>query len=128
MKDKEEIYNFLIASGFEMTKEELSPFFDDYYAVFGNQAIQLRFSRDKSFEAVDIRNNGAEEEWYDLTLLEALLCGERSLNKVIPMKEQISFLLTDFLNIMDLFEEKNYPATKKKLHALQTKRVKHLFP
>ncbi len=127
MKNNEKIYSFLKSNGFELIQKDTSAFFGDYYDVFANDFFQLRFSSSKSFETVDIRHNQLNENWYDLALVKALLYNERNLNHVTTIEEYWFFLQKGLANIAELFNERNYPATKKRLEELGNERAKQMF-
>lgn len=127
MKSNDNIYNFLKLNGFRLVKEDSSTFFGDYSDVFINN-YQLRFSSSNSFETVDIRSNLPNESWYDLALVKALLYDEKKLDDVIPFEVYKEFLQQELTNITELFEDKKYPTTKKKLEELENKRTKQMFP
>ena len=126
--NNEEIYNFLKSSGFELIKKDASSFFDDYYDIFNSNVFQLRFSSSKSFATVDIRSNQQNEGWYDLALVKALLYNEISLNYVTTIEEHRSFLQKELSKVAELFDNRNYLSTKKRLEELGDKRVEQMFP
>ncbi|HEX8576741.1 MAG TPA: hypothetical protein VF677_10660 [Flavobacterium sp.] len=128
MKNNEYIYSFLKSSGFELIKEDISAFFGNCYDVFTNGSFQLRFSSSKSFETVDIRSNLSNENWYDLALVKALLYDEKELNNVTTIEEHKSFLQKELINISELFKDRNYPTTKRRLEELGNERAKQMFP
>jgi hypothetical protein len=128
MTNNETTYSFLKSNGFELIKEDTSAFFGDYYDTFSNGLFQLRFSSSKSFETVDIRSNLPNENWYDLALVKALLYNEKKLNNVTPIEEHRDFLHKELTNIAELFKDKNYPATKKRLEELGNERAEQMFP
>ncbi len=128
MKNNEKVYSFLKLNGFELIKEDTSVFFGDYYDVFTNGSFQLRFSSSKSFETVDIRSNLLNESWYDLALVKALLYDEKELNNVTTIEEHRFFLQKELANITELFKDKNYPTTKKRLDELGNERAEQMFP
>lgn len=122
------IYNFLKINGFKMLAKDASIFFGDHYELFTNGNIQLRFSSSKFFETIDIRSDLINENWYDLTLISALLHDEKDLNNVIPIDEQEKFLQEELVNIGELFSNGNYSVTKEKLKKLVDERVRQMFP
>lgn len=122
------IYNFLESIGFRLTKKDTSSFFGDYYDIFNYLDLQLRFSQSKSFESIDVRKNLSGEEWYDLALVKALLYDETVVNKVTTVEEYSAFLEKEINSIVELFEDKDYPNTKKRLYELGIERVKQMFP
>ncbi|MDH7459632.1 hypothetical protein QEG73_00025 [Chitinophagaceae bacterium 26-R-25] len=128
MKNNEKIYYFLKSNGFELIQEGASAFFDDYYDTFSTDLLQLRFSSSKSFKTLDIRCNRPNENWYDLALVKALLYNERELNYVTTIEEHKDFLQKELSNIVELFNDRNYPNTKKKLEELGNQRAKQMFP
>lgn len=128
MKNNEKVYSFLKSNGFELIKEDTSAFFGNYYDVFTNGSFQLRFSSSKSFETVDIRSSLPNENWYDLALVKALLYDEENLNNVTTIEEHRDFLQKELTNIAELFKDRNYPATKKRLEELGNERAEQMFP
>lgn len=128
MMNNETTYSFLKSNDFELIKEGISIFFGDYYDTFSNGLFQLRFSSSKSFETVDIRSNLPNENWYDLALVKALLYDEKNLNNVTTIEEHRGFLQKELTNIAELFNDRNYPATKKRLEELGNERAEQMFP
>lgn len=128
MKNNEKIYSFLNSNGFELIQKDTSAFFGDYYDIFTNGSFQLRFSSSKSFETVDIRSGLPNENWYDLALVKALLYDEERLNNVTTIEEHRDFLQKELTNIAELFKDRNYSATKKRLEELGNERAKQMFP
>ena len=128
MMNNETTYSFLKSNDFELIKEDISIFFGDYYDTFSNGLFQLRFSSSKSFETVDIRSNLPNENWYDLALVKALLYDEKNLNNVTTIEEHRGFLQKELTNIAELFNDRNYPATKKRLEELGNERAEQMFP
>ena len=128
MKNNEILYQFLRSKGFQLIKENTSPYFGDYYDVFSNGAFQVMFRSDKSFEMADIRSNLPNEDRYALALVKAMLYDEKELNVVTTINELRDFLQKELSNIPDLFNNKNYPATKKRLEELGNERAEQMFP
>jgi len=127
MKNIEKIYNFLKSNGFELIQEDTSEFFGDYYNIFTNGSFQLRFGSSKSFETVDIQSDLPNENWYDLALVKALLYDEDKLNNATTIEEHRDFLKKELNNISELFNDRNYLATKRRLEELGNERVKQMF-
>ena len=127
-KNNEKIYSFLKSNGFELIQKDTSAFFGDYYDIFTNDIFQLRFSSSKSFETVDIRSSKPNENWYDLALVKALLYAEKSLTNVTTIEEHRDFLQKELTNIADLFNDRNYLTTKKRLEELGNERAEQMFP
>ncbi|MDH6354188.1 hypothetical protein M2132_000515 [Dysgonomonas sp. PH5-45] len=128
MKNNGIIYNFLKSNGFKLIKEDTSVFFGDYYDIFTNICFLIKFSSSKSSEMIEIRYNQANENWYDLALVKAILYNEKKLDKITSIEEYKNFLQTNFTNIVKLFNKNSYPATKEKLKILEKERVKQMFP
>ncbi len=126
--NNEKIYSFLKSNGFELIQKDTSSFFGDYYDIFINDSFQLRFSSSKSFETVDIQSSMPNENWYDLALVKALLYDEKGLTKVTTIEEHRDFLQKELANITDLFNDRNYLTTKKRLEELGNERAEQMFP
>lgn len=127
-KNNEKIYSFLKSNGFELIQKDTSSFFGDYYDIFTNDSYQLRLSSSKSFETVDIRSSNPNDNWYDLALVKALLYDEKNLTKATTIEEHKDFLQEEFANIADLFNDRNYLITKKRLEELGNERAEQMFP
>jgi hypothetical protein len=121
------VYRFLISAGFKLIEAENSKYFGDYYDTFANSIIALRFSSSKSIMCVEVCNLH-DEEWFDLSLVKALIHEEGNLVAVTPDKEYIQFLQHYLTQICDLFQDSNYRFTKKNLKSLEEKRVLQMFP
>lgn len=128
MKNNEKTYSFLKSNGFELIQKDTLAFFGDYYYTFSNGSFQLRFSSSKSFETVDVRSNLPNENWYDLALVKALLYDKKNLNNVTTIGEYRGFLQKELTNIAELFSDRNYLVTKKKLEELGNERAEQMFP
>lgn len=128
MENNEKIYSFLKSNGFELIQKDTSTFFGDYYDIFSNDFFQLMFSSSKSFETVDIRSSKPNENWYDLALVKALLCDEKGLTSVTTIEEHRDFLQKELTNIAELFNDRNYLTTKKRLEELGNERAEQMFP
>ncbi|MBQ20021.1 MAG: hypothetical protein CMD31_04640 [Flavobacteriales bacterium] len=128
MNNNEIIYSFLRSNGFRLVDKDISMSFGDYYDILTNDSFELRFSSSKSFETVDIRSSQLNENWYDLALVKALLYNEKKLNNITTIEEHGIFLRRELVNIVELFDGKNYLITKKKLEELGNERVKQMFP
>jgi hypothetical protein len=128
MKNNEKIYEFLKSNGFELTQRDISVFFGDYCDIFSNDFFQLKLCSVKSFETVDIRSNQINEGWYDLALVKDLLYNEKNLNQVTTIEEFRDFLQKELSNIIELFNDRNYSTTKKRLEKLGNKRAEQMFP
>lgn len=115
-------------SGFRLINKDISMFFGDYYDIFTNDRIEIKFSSSKSREVVDIRINQSNERWYDLALAKALLYNETKLNGTTTIEEYNEFLQKEFTNIVELFNSRSYPTTKRKLEKLANERMKQMFP
>lgn len=127
-KNNEKIYSFLKSNGFELIQKDTSSFFGDYYDIFTNKSFQLRFSSSKSFETVDIRSSNPNDNWYDLALVKTLLYDKKNLTKATTSEEHKNFLQEELPNIADLFNDRNYLTTKKKLEELGNERAEQMFP
>lgn len=127
MKNNKNIYSFLKSSGFKLIQKDTSAFFGDYFDILTNDSFQLRFSSSKSFETADIRSNLSNENWYDLALVEALMYDKKNLNNITNIEEHRDFLQKELTNITELFNDKNYLTTKKRLDELGNERVKQMF-
>lgn len=128
MENIRKIGGFLKSKGFELIQEGTSTFFDDCYSTFSNGSFQLKFSSSKSFETVDIRINLPNEKWYDLALVKALLYDEKNLDNITTIEEYRDFLRKELTNFAELFNDKNYPTTKKRLEELGNERADQMFP
>lgn len=53
---------------------------------------------------------------------------EKILNNLIIVGEHKDFLQKELTNIAKLFNDRNYPATKKRLEELGNERAKQMFP
>jgi hypothetical protein len=121
------VYRFLISAGFKLIEAENSKYFGDYYDTFANSIIALRFSSSKSIMCVDVCNFN-NDEWFDLSLVKALIHEEGNLIEVTTDKEYVQFLQQYLTQISNLFNDSNYRSTKKNLKSLEEKRVRQMFP
>ena len=128
MEKNENIDTFLKSKGFYLNEHHRSSYFGDYYDIFKNDIIGLRFSRDKSFLSIDVCSLKEESNWCDLTLVKALLYRETELNIVTNTEQYYQFLEKEFYPILELFNQENYFTTKEKLEYLSNERAKQMFP
>lgn len=128
MKSNKDVYTLLKANGFRLIDKDISSSFGDYYDIFSNDSLEIRFSSSKSLETVDIRANQLNKGWYDLALVKALLYNETKLNVATSTEECKRFLQKELTSIIQLFDNRNYLATKKRLGELANERVKQMFP
>jgi|GEM_PF-5242081 len=90
--NKIDAYKFLESKGYKLFDGHTSAYFSDYYDIFSNRKIAIRFSSSKSKESIDVRNIEKAENWCDLALVQALMQNEENLNKITPIEEYVSFL------------------------------------
>ncbi|MCD7971642.1 MAG: hypothetical protein LUG18_03090 [Candidatus Azobacteroides sp.] len=114
-----------LSLGFRLTTSIASEDFGDCYEIYTNGYINFRLSSDRSINSIDISYDN--KDWYDLALVKALLYNEKELNKVITIEDYSVFLKKELPNILNLFNDKNYLTTKKKLEELGSERAKQMF-
>lgn len=122
------IYEFLKSYKFKIIKAEKSDSFGDFYDIFSNGLVNIRFISSRSQTTIAISNIIDKDNWYDLAIIKALLYHEENLNNVFPIDESVSFLEQELLVIIEIFNKINYSSTKSKLRELEDKRVKQMFP
>ncbi len=128
MEIKEDIDSFFESNAFQLIEQKTSKYFGDYYFIYSNNVIELRFSNSKSFKNIDVRSIEEEKNWYDLALLKILLYQEKELNKTATIGELIGFLKINLNQIIILLNRQNYAVTKKQLESIEVQRVKQIFP
>lgn len=126
--NKEVIYEYMESQNFQLLNKGKSDNFGDYFDIFSNENVFIRFSSSKSSETVDICSVSDKNNWFDIALIKALLNNETILNRKTSYKEYLNFLKNDLFNIIKLFDKNNYPATKEELKILEHKRVEQMFP
>jgi len=120
---------FLKAHGFLLVKNEVSDSFGDYYTVFSNGVIKLRFIKDKSTKAVDVGSALCNNEvWYDLSLVKNMLYCDDQLNVALTFEQYQEFLVANIDRLNSLFNYDSYKTTIEKLEELQNQRAKQMFP
>jgi glutathionylspermidine synthase len=128
MSIKNKINEFLISKGFNLIEEDVSEYFGDFYSIYSNEIINVRFVSDRSIESIDVNNVQDVDRWIDLALIKALINDEQDLSKVITVNEYNDFLEKHFFKVCELLSLQNYSSTKKKVEILESKRVKQMFP
>jgi hypothetical protein len=128
MEKVEALYKLLKSRSFKETKKEISSYFNDYYEIYSNNCIELKFISSKSFKTIDIKNIESQANWEDLALLKALIYKEDNLNKVVTFDEYIDFLIHEIDNIIKLYDNENYQSTNRKLQLLKQQRLSQMFP
>jgi 3-isopropylmalate dehydratase small subunit len=127
--DKNNIYRILETYGFRLINNESSNYFGDYYCIFTNNKIEIRFIRDRLDTFVELQNAiKGNNQWYDLDLVKNLLQNMDSTNTPMSIDLNIDFLINNLENVCILFNEKNYFSTQKQLETLRIERVKKMFP
>lgn len=126
--NKTELYNFLKSSGFVLLEQRTSESFNDSLESFENDVFGLQLISSKSDESVDIYSLSDKSETFDLAIVKALLFNETILDIPTSMNEHYQFLRNNLHQINDLFSNKSYPKTKRKLEDLGNERAKQMFP
>lgn len=126
--EEQQLDDFLKKNNFRIIHKDVSDYFGDYYKLYSNDFFDLRFVADKSFTSIDIKSVLSLEDWYDLSLIKALIYDEKVFNQISEVEETISFLKNEMTSIKKLFDKSNYPITKEKLEDLGNKRAKQMFP
>ena len=121
-------YDFIISKGFKLIDNDTSEYFGDYYNTYSNGEVVIRFSSSQSFKTVDISSELDINRWIDLALIKAFINDEQDLSKVITVNEYNNFLENHLSKICEMLSKENYSSTKKKIEALENKRVKQMFP
>jgi len=128
MEIRDSVNSFFLSIHFRLLESATSEYFGDYYDTYlfidGN--IYFRLVSDRSFLSIDVSNDNFN--WYDLALVKALLYNEKNLSHITTIEECKLFLQSELGNIIELFNNKNYLITKKKLEELVNERVKQMFP
>lgn len=125
---KIEMYEFLKSNGFELLAQSTSEYFGDYFDLFECGNFELRFSKSKSEETVDIYSLLGKKEDFDLALVKALIFKEKVLNVPTTIEMHYKFLKNELPQIKELFLNSNYPRTRRKLDELGNERAKQMFP
>ncbi len=125
---REEIFGFLKHDGFKLIDEKSSEYFKDYYIVFSDAIIQVRFTSSKSIETIDVCSSFDNENWYDLALIKAMLLKEKILNKSITIEEYRGFLFHELVRIKELFSDTKYAETREEIRKLEEVRMQQMFP
>ena len=128
MENNKKIVSFLTSEGFKLIDGEVSPYFGDYLFILANDVMKIRFSRDRSFESIDLSSIEDGYKWYDLDLVKMLLNNSQEQNTIRPIDEIKEFLEKDFFFIIELFAKKDFYLTKKRLEDLREMRAKQMFP
>lgn len=121
-------YDFLTSKGFKLIDQDTSEYFEDFYKMYSNGEVLIRFSSSQSFKTVDISNELDANRWIDLALIKALMNDEQYLSFVVTVNEYNGFLENHLSKICDLLSKSNYYSTKKKIEKLEDKRAKQMFP
>ena len=127
MMNKFEIHTFLKSKGLEMIDSDKSDYFNDYYEVFSEGILAIRFSGSKSNESIDFNNVRESGKWYDLGIEKDYLKNTQNLVKVISIEESCIFLKNEFDHIKVVFG-KDYLKNKNNLDILERKRAELMFP
>ena len=126
--DKTALFSFLKAKGFKINKATSSDYFGDYFEILTSKLFQIRLIQDRSLQSMDISSALDKSNWYELSLVKALINNEEKLDTVTTISEIQNFLIDNFSHIQDLFNRVNYPKTKSKLDDLRNIRMRQMFP
>ena len=128
MEIRDSVNSFFFSIGFKLIEGDTSEYFGDYYDIYkyDNGNIYFRLISDRSILSIDVGNDNLN--WYDLALVKSLLYNEKDLTCVTTIEECNLFLQKEYSNIIKLFDDRNYLATKKSLEELAKERVKQMLP
>jgi hypothetical protein len=112
---------------FQVTENTASPYFDNAMVVVASDDFALRFTRDRGSISVDISSPGAYTPWFQLSLIQNLVCGG-DLLRVIELDEKASFLRDNYSVVKAMLSERNIEATAQQLKDLQRERARRMWP
>ncbi|HET8859930.1 hypothetical protein [Marivirga sp.] len=96
-----------------------------------NSQIRLQLTNDRGLISLEVSSAHAEEDFYDLELIFALLNPEKSLvglkrkqilNNRVNLENQVLFLQAKYQEIASLFSDSKYRITKQRLSKLGEER------
>jgi hypothetical protein len=123
----DDLRKFILRNEFREVAEERSASFNDAFLVLYSGCVRLRVLRDRGILYIDIGPRSNINEWYDVSLVKALL-ENSSLVEATDERELMAFLNRSFMQLRGLFNERNFKATQQKLKRLERARAKKMFP
>jgi len=120
--------DLLIANDFELIENVNHQSFGDFYSTYSNGNVLIRIVKDRSSISVALGMTEDKGQWFDLSLVKALIFDENVLNKTFNIDDSI-YLLKQHLEIIKvLFSPEKYSATKILLENLEILRMQQMFP
>lgn len=120
---------FLLDRGFSVVSFETYPdHFGDTVVKFQKDEVQLRVTRDRGQEFVDLRPAGHPEEWFDLSLVVQTLLSMDTTLELTELDTARPHLEAVLPKLEGAFSEERWSATSRQLKELELKRVKVMFP
>jgi len=109
-------------------KEDVSVVFDNVYYIYSNGSLEIMVSRERSFEAIDIRPSNDKKIWFDMRMVKTMLLNEDLLGGISSIDEVIDFIANNFNVIMDIFSPAKCLTTKKRLMEMYKERARLEHP
>ena len=134
MNNIQEISHFLESNNFHLVSHIGDLSFGDYYDIYSNGNINIKFitDRSKDYRFICIHDVHVQDvenlNWFDIGLIKDFLNNEKNLDHGITFDESLCYLKGNFSKISYLFNKKNIFETLKKLDDLQIERAKQMFP
>ncbi len=113
--------------GFYQVEAYNSASFGDSLAVLASDNFRIRFIRDRGQIFIDIGSVVKPDEWFDLSLVKALIEGNLA-DGAEAIQDLAVFLRNNYSAVKDLFEEKKFIETEKALRELEKLRAQNMFP
>lgn len=121
-----QLFPSITADGKTSWRYEQSPYFGDYALTGVVDSMEIRFTRERGREAVEVRPADSQEEWFDLALVEMLVTGRDTLRGSAP--ESLGRFVEEHRNdLRRAFGEQQWEATKRRLKRLEEKRMRLRF-
>lgn len=105
-----------------LVSREESPYFGDAVLTFAGALIELRLISGRGLPFVELRARHDPTEWFELSLVQMLLTGNDTLDGA-PIQALAHFLNGHLDAVRRALENRQWPLTRRQLHALEKKRV-----
>lgn len=135
-ENRDKLYNFLIKDfGFKKIDEEYYANSGNFYITLLSDMFLLRYNNDRLFLTIEIASITDPDYWLALSFVKDFLHDKENINShgyVLSNTDRIeelnNFLITDFVNIRELYSYEKYPQTKKEITELLKQQSKRNFP
>lgn len=112
----------------EVSFDEYPELFGDFEYYFENRETKIRLVRYRDIENIDFQNKSDPSTWFDFQIIYCLLEKKIDMTDSFNIELQLAYLEKNHLQILSIFNAKNYCNTKIELEKLKNDRARQMFP